>query len=248
MITLKGIHKSFKSNYVLRGIDLTVQKGSVVCLLGPSGSGKTTLLRAVNFLEPADKGHIRVDDIEVDCQKATKEDIMRLRRATAMVFQQCNLFINRTAIENVMESLVVVQGMKKKNAREIAMSYLLKVHLEDKVNHYPNQLSGGQQQRVAIARALAINPKVLLFDEPTSSLDPELVNEVLAVMKEIARDGMTMIVVTHEMNFARDVASHVVFIDKGKTVEEGSAEDIFDNPKEERTVRFLSGSQHNLFN
>jgi L-cystine transport system ATP-binding protein len=240
MIKLRGLCKSFKDNHVLRGIDLTVKKGDVICILGPSGSGKTTLLRAVNFLEPADDGFIMIDDISVDCKKAAKHDIMRLRRATAMVFQQCNLFINRTAIENVMEGLIVVQKMKKKDAYEIALHFLKKVHLEDKINQYPIQLSGGQRQRVGIARALALNPKVILFDEPTSSLDPELVGEVLTVMKEIAAEGMTMVVVTHEMGFARDVASHVVFIDDGAVVEEGHPSDIFSNPKEERTIRFFN--------
>jgi L-cystine transport system ATP-binding protein len=242
MMTLKGIHKSFKDNHVLRGMDLTVKKGDVVCLLGPSGSGKTTLLRTVNFLEPADKGFITVDDTKVDCEKASKQDIMSLRRATAMVFQHCHLFINRTAIENVMEGLTIVQKIKKKEAHDIALHYLQKVRMEDKADQYPNKLSGGQQQRVGIARALALNPKVILFDEPTSSLDPELVGEVLTVMKEIATEGKTMLVVTHEMNFAREVANHVVFIDNGNIVEEGPPFEIFDNPREERTMRFLSGS------
>ena len=240
MINLTGIHKSFKQNHVLRGIDIDVNKGDVVCILGPSGSGKTTLLRAVNFLEPADKGIITVGDLRVDCEKASRADIMGLRRATAMVFQHCNLFVNRTAIENVMESLIVVQKMKKKEAYDISLRYLQKVRMEEKINQYPNQLSGGQQQRVAIARALAINPQVLLFDEPTSSLDPELVGEVLSVMKDIATEGITMLVVTHEMGFAREVASHVIFMDGGVIVEQGPPAELFANPKEERTARFLS--------
>nr|AGS53402.1 L-Cystine ABC transporter, ATP-binding protein TcyN [uncultured bacterium contig00025] len=240
MITLAGIHKSFKDNHVLKGIDLTVRKGEVVCVLGPSGSGKTTLLRSVNFLTRADSGEITVDDIQVDCAAATKRDIMSLRRATAMVFQQCNLFVNRTAIENVMEGLVVVQKLKKKEAYEKSYHYLEKVRMLDKIDQYPNQLSGGQQQRVGIARALALNPSVILFDEPTSSLDPELVGEVLAVMKDIASEGITMLVVTHEMGFAREVSNRVVFMDNGRKIEEGPPEQIFERPSEERTARFLS--------
>jgi L-cystine transport system ATP-binding protein len=240
MITLRGIEKSFGTAEVLHGIDLTVPTGTVVCVLGPSGSGKTTLLRAINFLTPADKGEIVMDDLTVDIAKAMKEDIMKIRRVTAMVFQQCNLFVNRNAVENVMEGLMIVQKMKKKEARERSLFFLEKVRMLDKIDSYPNQLSGGQQQRVAIARALALNPKVILFDEPTSSLDPELVGEVLAVMKDIAADGMTMVVVTHEMGFARDVANHVVFMDNGVTVEEGPPNEIFGSPREERTARFLS--------
>jgi L-cystine transport system ATP-binding protein len=240
MITLKGIEKSFDGTGVLHGIDLTVNKGTVVCVLGPSGSGKTTMLRTINFLAPADKGTITIDELTVESATAKKDDIMRIRRSTAMVFQHCNLFVNRNAIENVMEGLMVVQKMKKKDAYEKSAFFLEKVRMQDKLKQYPNQLSGGQQQRVAIARALALNPKVILFDEPTSSLDPELVGEVLAVMKDIASDGMTMIVVTHEMGFARDVANNVVFMDNGVKVEEGPPAEIFSNPKEERTKRFLN--------
>jgi len=240
MIVLEGLEKAFGALEVLRGVDLTVKTGEVCCVVGPSGSGKTTLLRAVNFLAPADKGRITVDDIAVDASDATREQMMALRRSTAMVFQQFNLFIHRTAIENVMEGLVVVRKVKKKEAQEISGFFLQKVGLEDKMHQYPNQLSGGQQQRVAIARAMALNPRVILFDEPTSALDPELVGEVLGTMKDIAAEGMTMIVVTHEMGFAREVANHVVFIDNGIKVEEGTPEDIFMNPKEERTARFLS--------
>jgi L-cystine transport system ATP-binding protein len=240
VIALEGIRKSFKKAEVLHGIDLAVGKGEVVCVLGPSGSGKTTLLRTINFLAPADRGRITIDGLAVDAERVQKEDIMKIRRSTAMVFQQCNLFVNRNAVENVMEGLVVVQKMKKKEAYDKSVHYLEKVKLSEKINDYPNQLSGGQQQRVAIARALALAPKVILFDEPTSSLDPELVGEVLAVMKDIAADGMTMIVVTHEMGFARDVANHVVFMDNGVKIEEGPPADIFGSPKEERTIKFLS--------
>jgi len=246
MIALKGIEKSFGGNKVLRGIDLAVNTGEVVCVLGPSGSGKTTMLRAINFLAPADRGEITVDDLTVDAAGASKADIMKIRRATAMVFQHCNLFVNRTAVENVMEGLIVVQKMKKSDAYEKSAACLEKVRMGDKIKSYPNQLSGGQQQRVAIARALALNPKAILFDEPTSSLDPELVSEVLAVMKDIASEGMTMIVVTHEMGFARDAADRVVFMDDGVKIEEGSPEDIFNNPKEPRTIRFLSRAEKDV--
>jgi L-cystine transport system ATP-binding protein len=239
MIILEGIEKSFGKFKVLRNINIRVNKCEVVCVLGPSGSGKTTMLRAINFLEPADKGIITIDDLSVDVTKATQADIRNFRCITAMVFQQSNIFINRTAIGNVMEGLVVVQKMNKKEAYDKALFYLEKVHMQDKINSYPNQLSGGQQQRVGIARALALNPKVLLFDEPTSSLDPELVNEVLSVMREIAQEGITMIVVTHEMSFARDVANWVVFMDDGLVVEKGKPDDIFDNPREERTKKFI---------
>ena len=208
-------------------------------MLGPSGSGKTTMLRAINFLEPADKGTIQLDDMTVDVSNVTRADIRNFRRSTAMVFQHMNLFINRTAIGNVMEGLIVVQKMSKKEAYEKSLFFLEKVRMLDKIDQYPNQISGGQQQRVAIARALALNPKVLLFDEPTSSLDPELVGEVLGVMRDIAGEGMTMIVVTHEMGFARDVSHRVIFMDEGVVAEEGPPEQIFTNPKEARTAQFL---------
>jgi L-cystine transport system ATP-binding protein len=240
MITLKNIEKSFDGTSVLRGIDLTVKKGTVVCVLGPSGSGKTTMLRTINFLAPADSGSITIDGLTVDAANARKDEIMKIRRSTAMVFQHCNLFVNRNAVENVMEGLIVVQKMKRKEAYEKSVFFLEKVRMGDKLTQYPNQLSGGQQQRVAIARALALNPKVILFDEPTSSLDPELVGEVLAVMKDIAGEGMTMVVVTHEMGFAQEVANNVVFMDNGVKVEEGLPRDIFTNPSEERTRRFIN--------
>jgi len=243
MLKMEGLYKSFGELEVLRGIDINVNKGQVVCVLGPSGSGKTTMLRAINFLEPADKGIISIDDLSVDVAKATKLDIRNLRMATAMVFQQSNIFINRTAIGNVMEGLTVVQKMPKKEAYDRSLYFLEKVRMLDKIDAYPNQLSGGQQQRVGIARALALNPKVLLFDEPTSSLDPELVNEVLSVMRDIAEEGITMIVVTHEMGFAQNVANHVVFMDEGLVVEEGPPAQIFENPQEERTRQFLSNSR-----
>lgn len=239
MIQLSQIKKSFGKQEVLKGIDLTVKKGQVIAILGPSGSGKTTLLRCINFLEHADAGQINIDDINVNCHKASKKDILAVRRSTSMVFQQYNLFRHKTVIENVMEGLIVVQKKAKDEAKKIAIDMLTKVGLEHKADAYPAQLSGGQQQRVGIARAMALNPKVILFDEPTSALDPELVGEVLAVIKKIAEEGITMIVVTHEMQFAQEVADHVVFMDGGVIVEQGDPQSFFRYPKEERTKQFL---------
>lgn len=239
MIQLTQIKKSFGKQEVLKGIDLTVKKGQVIAILGPSGSGKTTLLRCINFLEHADQGQITIDDLSVNCNKASKKEIISVRRNTSMVFQQYNLFRHKTVIENIMEGLVVVQKKAKPEARKIAEEMLAKVGLEHKADAYPAQLSGGQQQRVGIARAMALNPKVILFDEPTSALDPELVGEVLAVIKKIADEGITMIVVTHEMQFAQEVADHVVFMDGGVIVEQGDPQQFFRYPKEERTKQFL---------
>ncbi|WP_123041530.1 amino acid ABC transporter ATP-binding protein [Cohnella candidum] len=239
MIQLKGITKSFGRHQVLKGVDVTVNKGEVVAILGPSGSGKTTLLRCVNFLEKPSSGEIRIGTERIDCKSASKKDIQALRRKTAMVFQQYNLFRHKTALENVMEGLVIVQKVPKEEARERSIRLLEKVGLGNKLDAYPSQLSGGQQQRVGIARALALNPEVILFDEPTSALDPELVGEVLAVIRKIAKEGITMIIVTHEMGFAQDVANHVIFMDEGVVVEEGTPNEIFSSPKEERTKQFL---------
>jgi len=239
MIKLKNITKSFGRQPVLKGIDLVVEKGEVVAILGPSGSGKTTLLRCINYLERPSDGEITIDDFTVNCKRPSKKDIHVLRGKTAMVFQQYNLFRHKTALENVMEGLVIVQKVPKEEARRQSIELLGKVGLGNKLDAYPSQLSGGQQQRVGIARALALNPEVILFDEPTSALDPELVGEVLAVIRQIAKEGITMIVVTHEMGFAQDVASHVVFMDEGVIVEEGKPNDIFVSPKEERTKQFL---------
>lgn len=239
MIEVKGIHKVFGENEILKGVNLKVNKGEVVVILGPSGSGKTTLLRCINFLEKADQGEITIGKINVKLKYATKKEILGIRRKTAMVFQSYNLFQNKTAIQNVMEGLVIARRMPKKEAEEISMKLLDKVGLKDKREFYPSQLSGGQQQRVGIARALALNPEVILFDEPTSALDPELVGEVLSVMRQVAEEGMTMIVVTHEMSFARDIATKVIFMEGGVVVEEGAPEDIFTNPKEGRTKQFL---------
>lgn len=240
MIQLEQISKSFGKQEVLQSIDLQVKKGEVVVILGPSGSGKTTLLRCINYLEKPDAGQITIGDLKVDTKHPTKKEIHALRQQTAMVFQQYNLFKHKTALENVMEGLTVVRKMPKDKARAISVQVLEKVGLGNKLDHYPVQLSGGQQQRVGIARALALNPEVILFDEPTSALDPELVGEVLSVIRKIAKEGITMIVVTHEMDFARDVANHVVFMDGGLVVEEGTPEEIFQRPKEERTRQFLS--------
>lgn len=240
MIQLEQISKSFGKHEVLQSIDLQVKKGEVVVILGPSGSGKTTLLRCINYLEKPDAGQITIGDLQVNAKHPTKKEIHALRQQTAMVFQQYNLFKHKTALENVMEGLTIVRKIPKEKAREISVQVLEKVGLGSKLDHYPAQLSGGQQQRVGIARALALNPEVILFDEPTSALDPELVGEVLSVIRKIAKEGITMIVVTHEMDFARDVANHVVFMDGGVVVEEGTPEDIFQRPKEERTRQFLS--------
>ncbi|MGO4271097.1 amino acid ABC transporter ATP-binding protein [Paenibacillus sp. TAF58] len=239
MITMANITKAFGKHEVLKGINLTVKKGEVVCILGPSGSGKTTLLRCINYLEKPNQGEVTIGDFTINCKRPSKQDINTLRKKTAMVFQHYNLFKHKTVLENVMEGLVVVQKQSKEIARQTSVQMLEKVGLGSKLDAYPSQLSGGQQQRVGIARALALNPEVILFDEPTSALDPELVGEVLEVIQKIAKEGITMIVVTHEMGFAREVSNHVVFMDHGVIVEEGRPQDIFGDAKEERTRQFL---------
>ncbi|MNZ51407.1 L-cystine import ATP-binding protein TcyC [compost metagenome] len=239
MIKLTQIKKSYGRHQVLKGIDLSVEQGEVVAILGPSGSGKTTLLRCMNYLERPSEGEITIDGFTVNCKRPRKSDIHALRKKSAMVFQQYNLFRHKTALENVMEGLVIVQKVPKEQARKQSIELLEKVGLGNKLDSYPSQLSGGQQQRVGIARALALNPKVILFDEPTSSLDPELVGEVLAVIRKIAKEGITMIIVTHEMGFAQEVAGHVIFIDDGTVVESGTPDELFNSPKEERTKQFL---------
>lgn len=239
MIEIKNIHKAFGKNKVLRGVDIKVEKGDVVVILGSSGSGKTTLLRCINFLEKADDGEIRINDMQVKFKNASKKEILDIRKKTAFVFQNYNLFNNKTALENVTEGLIVARKVPKKEAEERAKDALNKVGLSQKYDSYPSQLSGGQQQRVGIARALVLNPEVILFDEPTSALDPELIGEALAVIKKVAKEGITMIVVTHEMSFASDVANHVIFMDEGVIVEEGTPNEIFTHPKEERTKQFL---------
>ena len=239
MIELKNIKKSFGHLKVLQDVSLTVNKGEVVVILGPSGSGKTTLLRSINFLEKADKGTLTIGDISVDLHSATKKEILKIRRKTAMVFQNYNLFANKTALENITEGLITARKISKADAENRALKELKKVGLEEKADYYPSQLSGGQQQRIGIARAVALDADVILFDEPTSALDPELVGETLQIIKNVAKEGHTMIVVTHEMSFAEEVADKVVFMDGGYIVEEGSPRDIFYNPKEERTKKFL---------
>lgn len=246
MIQITNIHKAFGSNQVLKGIDLTIHKGKVVVILGPSGSGKTTFLRCLNALEIPDQGVIAFDDgsLTVDfATKPKKKTLLALQRKSGMVFQSYNLFPHKTAIENLMLGPMVVQGRSKAQAREQAVALLDKVGLSDKADLYPFQLSGGQQQRIGIARALAIEPSLLLFDEPTSALDPELVQDVLGTMKQLASEGWTMVVVTHEINFARDVADHVVLIEDGQVVEEGSAEQMFELSTHPRTQAFLQRIQ-----
>lgn len=239
MLKLTDVHKSFDKTEVLKGISLNVEKGSVTAIIGPSGAGKTTLLRCINFLEKADSGNLDFDDIHVDLKKVSKKTMLELRRKTAFVFQNYNLFANMTALQNVMEGLVTARKVPKAEAKDRAMKALEKVGLRDKADFYPSSLSGGQQQRVGIARAIAVNPDVILFDEPTSALDPELTGEVLNVIKQLAAEGTTMVIVTHEMSFARDTADNVIFMDKGVIVEEGSPSEIFTSPKESRTRQFL---------
>ncbi len=236
MISIRNLHKHFGDLMVLKGIDLDVHRGEKVVVLGPSGSGKSTMLRCINALEDADNGSITVDGVEVTDRKT---NINRLREHLGMVFQRFNLWPHKTVLENVMLGQMVVSGRPQEEARERALKALERVGLAAKVNDYPVRLSGGQQQRVGIARALAMEPKAILFDEPTSALDPELVGEVLGVMKSLADEGMTMVVVTHEIGFAREVADHVVFMDGGVIVEQGRPEDVLVNPQEERTRSFL---------
>lgn len=239
MLEIKDVHKSFGNNQILKGVDVTIDKGDVVVILGPSGSGKTTLLRCINFLETADQGRAIFGDTELNLKTATKKQIHQVRQKIAFVFQNYNLFNNKTALENVTEGLIIGRKIPKQQADEIGRKALDKVGLSDKYNAYPSELSGGQQQRVGIARAVSLNPDIILFDEPTSALDPELVGEVLTVMKNIAEEGTTMLVVTHEMSFAKDVANKVIFMDGGVVVEEGTPQEIFVSPKEERTQQFL---------
>ena len=239
MIEIRDLYKSYKHNEVLKGISLTVDKGEVVVIIGPSGSGKSTLLRCLNLLEQPEDGSIRIEDLEIHTQKLYKKEIIQLRQKTAMVFQNYNLFKNKTALQNITTALMVVQRKSEVEAKEIARDLLKQVDLADKEDSYPMMLSGGQQQRIGIARAMALNPAVLLFDEPTSALDPELVNEVLQVIKDLARQHITMVIVTHEMNFAKEVADRIIFMADGIIVEQGTPEEIFRNPQNERTKKFL---------
>ncbi len=239
MLEIQNIQKSFGSLEVLKGIDLTVEKGDVVAIIGPSGSGKTTLLRCMNFLENAGSGTMAFDQNRYDLGRISKKEIARLRKKTAFVFQNYNLFRNKTALENVTEGLTVARKMSKAQAVVKARQALDKVGMLDRENHYPHQLSGGQQQRVAIARAIATDPEIIYFDEPTSALDPELTGEVLAVMRQLADEGMTMLVVTHEMSFAKNVSNKVVFMEHGIVVEASGSRDFFEHPRQERTKEFL---------
>lgn len=239
MVEVKGIKKSFGGTEVLKGVDIKVGQGDVVAILGPSGSGKTTLLRCMNFLERAQAGQLVFDGQAYDLHKVTKKEIAAIRRKTAFVFQNYNLFLNKTALQNVTEGLVIARKMPKDQARQTAEQALEKVGLSDRMDYYPSQLSGGQQQRVAIARALAAQPEIIYFDEPTSALDPELTGEVLAVMRQLAEEGMTMLVVTHEMGFAKHVSSQVVFLEDGAVVEAAPSKEFFEHPRQERTQAFL---------
>jgi len=247
MIQISDLHKRFDQLEVLKGIDLTVPAGNTVVIIGPSGSGKSTLLRCMNLLDAPTSGTIELGNQKVDFHDGTrlkKDLVISFRKQTGMVFQGYNLFPHMTALGNVMEGQVTVLKRSKAKAKEKALGLLQKVGLRDRADSYPHQLSGGQQQRVAIARAMAMDPSVLLFDEPTSALDPELVGEVLKVMKELATEGMTMVVVTHEMNFAREAADKVVFIDGGVIAEEGPPEQIFEHTQNERTLQFLNKLNH----
>ena len=239
MLKVTNIRKAFKDNEVLKGVDIEVNKGDVVTILGPSGSGKTTLLRCINFLEQADGGQLDFDEQHIDYAKVTGKEIKAIRHKTAFVFQNYNLFNNKTALENVTEGLIYGRGVEKKWAIEIAKKALDRVGLSERYDYYPSQLSGGQQQRVGIARAIAVEPEIILMDEPTSALDPELIGEVLGVIKSLADEGKTMVIVTHEMQFAKEISTNVIFMDGGKIVEQGPASKIFTNPDEVRTRRFL---------
>ena len=239
MLEIRNLRKAFGPLQVLKGIDLDVNKGDVVAILGSSGSGKTTMLRCLNFLERADAGTMDFDGRRIELHRATHAEINALRRRTGFVFQNYNLFANKTALQNVTEGLIIARKMPRRTAEELAHAQLVKVGMDDRADYYPSQLSGGQQQRVAIARAMAAAPEILYFDEPTSALDPELTGEVLAVMRQLAREGRTMLVVTHEMDFARHVANRVVFMEQGVIVEQNTAEAFFNDPQQPRTQEFL---------
>ena len=239
MLEIRGVHKAFEHNQVLKGIDLDVNKGDVIAILGPSGSGKTTLLRCINFLERADQGKLTMDGKEYDMHSARKDEVVAIRRKTAFVFQNYNLFLNKTVLQNVTLGLTSGRGMNKREAEEIARDALQKVGMLEKAEAYPVSLSGGQQQRVAIARGMATSPEIIYFDEPTSALDPELIGEVLGVMRQLAETGMTMLVVTHEMEFARNVSNKIIFMDQGRVIEAGPTREFFANPKEERSRSFI---------
>ncbi|MBE6129609.1 MAG: amino acid ABC transporter ATP-binding protein [Erysipelotrichaceae bacterium] len=243
MIDVRNVTKTFDDFEALKGVSLQVEKGDVVAILGPSGSGKTTLLRCINFLEIADSGTMVFDDETFDMHSISKKDISRIRRKTAFVFQNYNLFLNKTVLQNVTEGLIIARKVHKEEAEKKAVAALEKVGMADRLDSFPSQLSGGQQQRVAIARALATDPEIIYFDEPTSALDPELIGEVLSVMRDLANEGMTMLVVTHEMNFARNVSNKVIFMENGQVIESSDSKSFFENPKEERTKLFIQTIQ-----
>ena len=245
MIKVENLKLSFGKNEVLKGINFKIEKGQVISIIGPSGSGKSTFLRSLNFLETASSGIINFGDETFDLSKINKKDINRLRKNTTMVFQNYNLFKNKTALENVIEGLLIVKKMNRNEATGIGLKMLEKVGLKDKAEFYPNQLSGGQQQRVGIARAVAMSPEVILLDEPTSALDPELIGEVLKVIKDMVKENMTMIIVTHEMQFAREVSDYIVFIDGGTIIAEGKPEEIFVNSQNQRLQNFLKRYSEN---
>jgi polar amino acid transport system ATP-binding protein len=240
MLELKGLTKSFGNNLILDAMDLKVNQGDVLAVIGPSGSGKSTLLRCINFLEKPEDGTISIDGLSVDSKKAGRQEIVELRKKTAMVFQQFNLFRQKTALQNVMEGLLTVKKLPKAAAEEKAKKFLTKVGLRDRMGYYPKQLSGGQQQRVAIARSLAMEPRILLLDEPTSALDPELVGDVLDTILMAASEGYTMVLVSHELDFVAKVANRVLFLENGRIAEDGSPEEVFNHPKSARTRSFLS--------
>ena len=240
MLQIRNLRKSFGDLQVLKSIDLDVNKGDVVAILGPSGSGKTTMLRCLNFLEKSDGGTMLFDDQRVDLARVTHAEANALRRRTGFVFQSYNLFANKTALQNVTEGLIIARKMPRRRAEEIARAALVKVGMDDRADYYPSQLSGGQQQRVAIARAMAADPEIIYFDEPTSALDPELTGEVLAVMRSLAGEGRTMLVVTHEMGFARKAADRIVFMSDGQILEENTPDEFFEHPQTDRAKDFLS--------
>ena len=244
MIKVTDLHKNFGELAVLKGIDFQADTGEVIVIIGPSGMGKSTFLRCINYIERPEKGIIEIDNVKVDAEKCTEKEIKQLRLKTSMVFQNYNIFKNKTVIENVMLPMTSVQKIEKEIAKEKALQYLEQVGLLDKVNEYPSRLSGGQQQRVGIARAMAVNPKLILLDEPTSSLDPELVLGILDILRNLANEHKrTMIIVTHEMSFAKEIADRIIFMDDGRIIEEGTPEEIFSNPQNERTKRFLERFQ-----
>ncbi|WP_057875493.1 amino acid ABC transporter ATP-binding protein [Liquorilactobacillus aquaticus] len=240
MLKIRGLKKSYAENEILKGIDLDVKKGDVITIIGPSGAGKTTLLRNITTLESADSGKIEFENIQGDYSALTRQETKKLRQSIGFVFQNYNLFNNKTALQNVMEGLLTAKRMPKQEARTEALKALERVGLLEYKDQYPVQLSGGQQQRVGIARAIALKPKVIFFDEPTSALDPELVGEVLQVMRSLAHEGTTMVIVTHQMRFAQEISNKIVFMVAGRVVESGTAQAVFENPRAERTRQFLA--------